>query len=143
VRRGRSASRGEIGSAASGASSVAGAPFGVELLADALTYQGLDSEIIVTEGALDALARRRIARAKGERAAVVGVYSASAPDVGLPLDLFQGRRVVLALDNDGAGEAACATLAEALRDVAAGFVRERVRDANDWLEALSGDRGAS
>ena len=54
---------------------------------------------MIVEGALDCCARRRIARAQNERAAVIGVYSASSPDSGLPLDLIQGRRVALALDS--------------------------------------------
>jgi DNA primase len=115
------------------------APFGVELLKDALAFHGPDAEVVVVEGALDCLARRRIARHQSERAAVIGVYSASSPTVGLPVDLLSGRRIVLALDNDAAGEAACSRIADALRDVAAELVRERPECGKDWLEALSGD----
>jgi DNA primase len=112
-------------------------PFGVELLAAALEFHGPDAEVVITEGALDCLARRRIARADNERAAVIGVYSASSPDFGLPKDLIQGRRVVLALDKDNAGDKACTKIASALRGVASGFFRERPVDAKDWAEAIT------
>jgi DNA primase len=115
------------------------APFGVELLADALAYHGRDAEIVIVEGALDCCARRRIARAQNERAAVVGVYSASAPDIGLPLDLIQGRRLVLALDGDRAGEEACAKIAAVVQGVASELIRERPpEESKDWLDALNG-----
>jgi DNA primase len=113
------------------------APYGIEVFAKALEFEGPEGEVVITEGALDCLARRRIARADDERAAVIGVYSASAPDVGLPLDLIKGRRVVLALDKDDAGDNACTKIAGALRAVASEFFRERPNDAKDWAEALT------
>jgi DNA primase len=117
------------------------APFGAEHLADALSFHGRHAEIVIVEGALDCCARRRIARAQGERAAIIGVYSASAPLVGLPLDLFQGRRVVLALDDDAEGDRACDDKLEPLiRGVAGEVIRERP-PAKDWLQSLCG--GAS
>jgi DNA primase len=73
---------------------------------------------------------------------VIGAYSASSPDVGLPLDLIQGRRVVLALDGDRAGEEACAKIAAAVQGVASELIRERPPEkSKDWLDALNG--GAS
>jgi DNA primase len=115
------------------------APFGVEHLAAALDWLGPDAEIIVTEGAIDCLARRRVARHRDERAAVLGVASASTPCAGLPLDLLTGRRIVLALDDDEAGERACAALAAELSDVAGELVRERpIGPAKDWADALRG-----
>lgn len=113
------------------------APFGVDVLAAALEVLGPQAEVVVTEGALDALVRRRIARHRGERAAVLGVFSASRPCEGLPLDLLAGRRVVLALDTDEAGERASAVLGDALRAVAGEFVRERPVGAKDWGAALA------
>ena len=77
------------------------------------------------EGAIDALSRRCIARHRDECAAVLGVYSASTPCVGLPLDLLAGRRVVLALDDDAGGERASAVIGDSLRGVAAELFRER------------------
>lgn len=117
------------------------APFGVELLPEALATLGPGAEIVITEGALDALSRRRIARLRGEHAAVVGIFSASSPAVGLPLDLMKGRRVVIALDSDPPGEKACEVLACALSGVAADLVRERPRGVKDWNELLV--RGAA
>lgn len=115
------------------------APFGSELLADALEWFGPDAEIVVCEGALASLARRKIARGLGERAAVIGVYSASSPDVGLPMDLLEGRRIVLSLDRDKYGEAAREKLAALLGGIAGELVHERTRgdavDAGDLLEA--------
>jgi DNA primase len=114
------------------------APFGVEHLGPALDFLGPDAEVIICEGALDTLARRRIARERGERAAVIGIYSASSPCVGLPLDLVSGRQVVLALDDDEAGDRACAALASALQGVARNFIRARPVGAKDWGDALAG-----
>jgi hypothetical protein len=103
-----------------------------------------DAEVILTEGALDALARRAFARTNRETCAVLGVYSASSPDLGLPLDLLRGRRVVLALDDDKAGDAACVKLAQALADVTGKLVRERPPiGAKDWAETLVLARGAA
>jgi len=114
------------------------APFGVEHLAAALDWLGPDAEIIVTEGAIDCLARRRVARHRDQRAAVIGVCSASSARVGLPLDLLEGRRVVLALDADKAGERACAAVAGELHGVARELVRARPIGAKDWGDALRG-----
>ncbi len=112
------------------------APFGGDLLADALAFHGPDAEIVITEGALDCLARRRIARHRKERAAVIGVYSSSSPCVGLPLDLFAGRTIVLALDADKPGDGASALLESQLRGVAGALVRERPNGSKDWGAAL-------
>jgi DNA primase len=94
------------------------APFGVDLLADALGFHGPEAAVVIVEGALDCLARRRIARHQGERLAVLGIASAGTPAVGLPLDLLAGRCVVLALDRDEAGTRARDELAKVLADVA-------------------------
>jgi DNA primase len=117
------------------------APFGVEHLAAALEYHGPDAEIIITEGALDCLARRRIARAQDERAAVIGVYSASSPAVGLPIELMRRRQVVLALDDDKDGDRACAEIANALNGAAARLIRARPIGFKDWGSALMGAVG--
>jgi DNA primase len=116
------------------------APFGVDLLREALALMGPDAEIILTEGAFAALARWKLARRRAALAAVIGVYSASSPDVGLPLDLLEGRRVVLSLDKDAAGERAREKLVGLLEHVAGELVHERPRgaavDAGDVLERL-------
>jgi DNA primase len=117
------------------------APFGMDLLAVALTQHGEDCEVAFVEGAIDTLARRRIARSCGENVAVLGVYSAASPCEGLPLDLLAGRSVLLALDDDAAGERACAKLAARLQGVARALVRERPTEAKDWADALV--RGAA
>jgi DNA primase len=105
----------------------------------ALALDGLapDAEVVIVEGALDVLARRRIARHRGEHAVILGVYSASTPCSGLPLDLLAGRRVVLALDADAPGEGACVAIAQALRGTAKELVRERPPPGGkDWSAAL-------
>jgi DNA primase len=114
------------------------APFGVDLIASSLRDSGTAAEVIFTEGALDCLARRAIARARNESCEVLGVYSATSPDRGLPLDLLRGRRVVLALDDDDAGDRACVRLADLLQDVAAEMVRERPPvGSKDWANVLT------
>jgi DNA primase len=113
------------------------APFGVDLLGRALDALGPAAEVVLVEGALDALARRRVARHRRERCAVLGVYSASSPCAGLPLDLLVGRRVVLALDADKDGDRACEKLREALTGVAGELERERpAGGAKDWGQTL-------
>lgn len=114
------------------------APFGVDLLGEVLAFLGPEAEIIICEGAFAALARRKIARHRDERAAVVAVYSASAADVGWPMDLLEGRRVVLSLDRDKMGERAREKLAGLLEPVAREIVHERTTggavDAGELLE---------
>ena len=112
------------------------APFGVDLLGQALDFHGPNCEVVFVEGALDCLARRRIARARNECSAVLGIYSASTPCEGLPLDRLVGRRVVLALDDDTAGKRACNSLGLALQQIAGELVRERSDGSKDWGEAL-------
>jgi DNA primase len=114
------------------------APFGIDLLGPALEGRGADVEVIIVEGALDCLARRHIARHRREQCAVIGVASASTPCAGLPLDMLEGRRVVLGLDDDEAGERACASLAIALGPVVADLTRERPAAAKDWNDCLRG-----
>jgi DNA primase len=112
------------------------APFGVEFLGAALESFGPSAEVVIVEGAIDTLARRRIASHRRECCAVIGCASASTPCVGLPLDVLKGRRVVLALDADPAGEAACAELGAVLAGVASEFVRERPKGSKDWAAQL-------
>jgi DNA primase len=114
------------------------APFGVDLLGAALAAGGDDVGVVVVEGAIDTLSRRLIARHRRESVAVIGVYSASTPCVGLPLDLLSRRRIVLALDADDAGERACAAIAKSLDGVVANVTRERPPSgANDWNATIT------
>ena len=117
------------------------APFGVDSLAESLRTCGGEAEVVLVEGALDALSRRRIARHRRECVAVLGVYSAATPCAGLPSDLLAGRSIVLALDADDAGERACVAIARELCGVAGSFVRERppqgVKDWNATIEEAS------
>lgn len=106
-------------------------PFGCELLGNG---DG-DAEIIVTEGALDALARRKLARMRGDRVIVLAIPSATTirPEWSR---YFNGRDVVIAFDADDAGtNAARRFAAEVCRD-ARTITRERPRvgkDVNDVL----------
>lgn len=113
------------------------AAFGSDLLAPALGFLGRDAEVAIVEGAIDALSRRRIARHRDERVAVIAISSAGAALVGLPLDLLRGRRVRISVDTDAMGEKATADLVKALGDVAAELVRERPAGVKDWNEALA------
>ena len=97
----------------------------------------MDDEVIITEGALDACHRRAIASAERDiRSVVLGIYSASSPGAGLPLDVMRGRRVVIAVDVDDAGERAAAQLVDVLADVAGELVREVPSRGGDWGEAM-------
>jgi hypothetical protein len=116
------------------------APFGVDMLAAALAEPGAAEEIIISEGAFACLARRKLARRKRARAACLGVYSASSPCAGLPLDLLNGRQVVISTDRDPGGERAREMLVVILKPIAGSIVHERTKagtgdvDAGDALE---------
>jgi DNA primase len=112
-------------------------PFGVELARDALAFHathGARAELIVCEGALDTLARRRIARLRGESCVVVGVASASLRFDGWA-DLVADRDVVVSFDADAAGDKAALDFA-ALCSGAKSLTRERPVDAGDVNEVL-------
>lgn len=104
-------------------------PFGCELLT------GEEREIIVTEGALDALARRKLARMRGEDAAVVAIPSATTirPDWSR---YFAGRDVVIAFDADEAGDRAAERFALEVCAAARSVIRERPQGAKDINEVL-------
>lgn len=97
-------------------------------------------EVIVTEGAIDALS----AATAGYRA--VGVLSASYGDATVAVELSRlGFRLVLAFDADDAGRSAAARLAEALEvrdrppavlDLQTGDVNDALRCRADWPSAL-------
>ncbi|MBX3198254.1 MAG: toprim domain-containing protein [Labilithrix sp.] len=106
-------------------------PFGVDLLQPDET-----GELIVSEGALDALARRRLVRMSGQRATVVGIPSASTLLESAIGDLAVGRDVVLSLDNDEAGEKAAERLFQAIRSKARSVTREHPLDAKDMGDVL-------
>lgn len=111
-------------------------PFGSDVVA------GVDGELVVTESALDCLARRRLARAEGERCLVVGLPSAKPSRAMLEqlADLARGRDVVLCLDADAAGDEGAAAIAKTLSGIARSLTRERpegVKDAGELVQEAS------
>jgi DNA primase len=110
-------------------------PFGAELYDEALAYHAEDADIVVTEGALDTLARRKLGRLHHERCVVLGIPSASTFSDAWA-GYFTGRRVVLAFDGDDAGDAAAERFAAAVCAGAATVVRERPVGAKDVNEVL-------
>ncbi len=107
-------------------------PFGIRGL-----RQDLGVEVVIVEGALDALARRELASMRSENIDVLGIPSASSPLVGLPLDALASRRVVIATDNDDAGHSAARALLGALEGIARELVREvPASGAKDWGNEL-------
>jgi len=109
-------------------------PFGSEFVESARQHIGDDCPIVVTEGALDALARRKIARLTGERLVVVGAPSATTarPEWSA---IFDGRHVVVAFDADKSGDEGAVRFAATCLASARLVERERPR-WNDWNETL-------
>ena len=104
-------------------------PYGVDRLVD----DGLP--VVLCEGAVDVLALRRILARRGKRAHVLGLPGVK----GWRRDwasLGQGRPVVLALDNDSAGEAGCA---EILADLGEASVTRWRPKGKDWADDLRRD----
>ena len=115
-----------------------GAPFGAELFDDAA--RDGSAEVIVCEGALDALARRKIARraSAGERPIVLAVPSASTLfDAAVWAPFLAGRDVVLAFDSDAPGDQAARRFADRMCGGARRVVRERVDGAKDFGDVVA------
>jgi DNA primase len=110
------------------------APYGAEFFDVAAP----DCEaVVVTEGALEALARRAVARRWGERVIVLAVPSASTLlDPKTWASFIDGRDVVVAFDSDNAGERAAAAFAEKICAGARSLTRERLEGAKDFGEAI-------
>lgn len=108
-------------------------PFGVELLADALSFFG-DVPIAVTEGALDCLARRKLARDRSEPVVVLGVPSSTSVRAEWS-ELFEGREVRVSFDADAAGDRGAERFADVCLGTARSIQRERPH-AKDWGEML-------
>ena len=109
-------------------------PFGASLVTETRAMLGSDPPIIVTEGALDTLARRKIARLGSEAAIVVGVPSATMarPEWSA---MFESRQVIVAFDPDGPGDRGAARFIEVCLASARRVERERSR-FGDWNETL-------
>lgn len=109
-------------------------PFGIDGVRDG------SEVLVVSEGAFDALARRKLARLDGDDVDVVAIPSASTLMPDVIAELAAGRDLVLSLDNDAAGDAAAVTLAAACSS-ARRIVRERpqgVKDAGELLQRRLG-----
>jgi DNA primase len=111
-------------------------PYGVDVAVPQLTAAP-DISLAITEGAIDCLSFRKIIEMAGRNAAVIGLPSADDWDPAWAT-LAAGRHVLLALDDDDAGDAAAVEIgAELLR---AGAVRvERIRPLHggDWNDQLT------
>jgi DNA primase len=107
-------------------------PFGADLF-DA----SVDAPLVLTEGALDTLARRKLARRWGERVQVLGVPAVSIlfdPKTWAPFVV--GRDVIVAFDSDEAGARAAVKFAREMCTGARSVVRERLEGAKDFGEAV-------
>jgi hypothetical protein len=114
--------------------SVPAAPFGAELYDEAMAFLG-DVPVVVTEGPLDCLARRKLARLEGERIVVLGAPSCTtARSEWAPY--FDGRDVVIAFDADEAGDDGAQRFAETCCRGARSVEREHPRGAKDWGDVL-------
>lgn len=109
-------------------------PFGADLIDEALAFSP-DAEVVVTEGALDTLARRKLARLLGERSVVIGIPSASMCSSSWST-YFEHRNVVIAFDSDDAGDDAASRFASGVCADARTVTRERPVDAKDCNEVL-------
>lgn len=107
-------------------------PFGIDAFVEGVAA----APLVVSEGALDALARRKLARLDGDDAVIVAVPSASTPMLDVLAELATGRELYLSLDNDAAGDKAAVQIAEACNGIATKMVRERPQGAKDAGELL-------
>jgi hypothetical protein len=110
-------------------------PFGADIFTDAMNDLGA-APVVFVEGALDTLARRKLASLTGERCVVLGIPSAST---FLPAwtRFGAGRDVLLAFDADKAGDEAIQRFAP-LFSSARTLTRERPPfGAKDWGDALA------
>lgn len=108
------------------------APYGAELFDPAM-----DGPVLLTEGALDTLARRKLARRWGERCQVLGVPAVTIlfdPKTWRPF--LEGRDVIIAFDSDEAGARAASKFAKEMCEGASSVVRERLEGAKDFGEAV-------
>ena len=112
-------------------------PFGVERLRDA----GPGAIVALCEGALDALALRRIARSRGVEAVALGLPGAATwkPEWS---ELCRGRRVVLAFDADAAGDKATAVLEHELVRFGCRVSAEAPVGVKDWAATLAAEVAA-
>jgi hypothetical protein len=93
-----------------------------------------DEPIVVTEGAIDCLARRKIARCHGEAVQVVAVPSSTTASAEWSA-LFEGRHVLVAFDPDKSGEEGSSRFAATCLSGALRVERERPR-FGDWNDTL-------
>jgi DNA primase len=109
-------------------------PFGADLLCGVPLSQDASECLIVTEGALDCLSRRKLARLTGERVRVLAVPSATTvrPEWSA---LFDGRHVLVAFDPDKSGDDGARRFAATCLRGARVVDRERAR-FGDWNETL-------
>lgn len=105
-------------------------PYGVERLAGAKST----AEIVLVEGAIDALARRALDDADR---VVLGLPGAQGWRAEWAF-LAAGRTVRLALDADAAGDKAAAELAPQLWEAGAVRVMRERSEGQDWAERLRG-----
>lgn len=115
-------------------------PFGSERFDETMAAFGGDAEVIVCEGTLDALARRRFVRQDGECAVVLAVPSVSTVLGPAVAELVKGRNVVLSFDRDEPGDMGAAALDSFIHDVARSVVRERpvgAKDVGDLIKQVS------
>jgi DNA primase len=109
-------------------------PFGADLISSAQGALGEDAPVVVTEGALDCLARRKIARVSGEAVVAIGAPSATTAHAEWSA-LFKGRHVIVAFDADNAGDEGARRFAATCLAGARLVERERPRQG-DWNETL-------
>jgi DNA primase len=109
-------------------------PFGADLWDEAERSRAQTTTVVVTEGALDCLARRKIARLSDEPVVVVAVPSATMarPEWSA---LFAGRHVIVAFDPDRSGDDGAERFAATCLRGTLSVERERARHG-DWNETL-------
>ena len=104
-------------------------PYGVDRLRG-------DKPIAIVEGAMDVLAMRELCEREQIDRDVLGLPGVQNWNSGWN-NYVQGRTVLIAIDDDEAGEAACPKLAEHLRGAGAIEVLRRIpRGGKDWASLL-------
>lgn len=111
-------------------------PYGTEHLFGLDGLRTAGHPLVICEGALDVLAYREIARSRREQVVVIGIPSATGWITDWA-DLGRGRRVLVAVDADTAGNTVATTIMRDLTAAGALDVRRVVPEVGtDWAEQL-------
>lgn len=114
-------------------------PFGI---GDFDELAGPDTELAIVEGALDAVALTALARIDGDDRIAIGVQGVDGWRREWA-ELGKGRKVVIAFDDDEAGDKRVKKIRDELRNAGAASVQRYRPEGGDWADLLREERRGS